>query len=111
MICLTGDLHHMSLRTGNQAHCDITELKVAKIKKRLRESHKIDLVYPDKVLDQIAERCTEVETGARNIDYILQGTLLPQISSAILEKMTEGPLPDKLNLVTDDKGEFTLNFD
>lgn len=29
MICLTGDLHHMTLRTGNQAHCDITEIQVA----------------------------------------------------------------------------------
>ena len=29
MICLSGDLHHMSLKTGNQAHCDITELQVA----------------------------------------------------------------------------------
>ena len=29
MICLTGDLHHASLGTGNQKHCDTTELKVA----------------------------------------------------------------------------------
>lgn len=31
MICLTGDLHHTSLGTGNQKHCDTTELKVAQI--------------------------------------------------------------------------------
>jgi len=29
MICLTGDLHHMSLKTGNQQHCDITEMQTA----------------------------------------------------------------------------------
>ena len=29
MICLTGDLHHMSLNTGNQQHCDITEMQTA----------------------------------------------------------------------------------
>ena len=29
MICLTGDLHHASLRTGNQAHCDLSEIQVA----------------------------------------------------------------------------------
>ena len=28
-ICLTGDLHHMSLGTGNQLHCDITEIQTA----------------------------------------------------------------------------------
>lgn len=30
MICLTGDIHHMSLRTGNQKHCDKTEVAVAR---------------------------------------------------------------------------------
>lgn len=30
MICLTGDLHHASLRTGNQRHCDLSELQVAR---------------------------------------------------------------------------------
>lgn len=30
MICLTGDLHHQSLGTGNQAHCDLTEIEVAR---------------------------------------------------------------------------------
>jgi hypothetical protein len=30
MICLTGDIHHMSLGTGNQRHCDITEVQVAR---------------------------------------------------------------------------------
>ena len=30
MICLTGDLHHMSLGTGNQKHCEITEIQVAR---------------------------------------------------------------------------------
>lgn len=29
MICLTGDLHHSSLRTGNQSHCDVPEIEVA----------------------------------------------------------------------------------
>lgn len=28
MICLTGDIHHSSLKTGNQEACDITEIQV-----------------------------------------------------------------------------------
>ncbi|MCA9581167.1 MAG: polysaccharide deacetylase family protein [Myxococcales bacterium] len=28
-VCLTGDLHHMGLGTGNQAHSDITEIQTA----------------------------------------------------------------------------------
>ena len=30
MICLSGDLHHMSLNTGNQQHSNMTELQVAR---------------------------------------------------------------------------------
>lgn len=30
MICLTGDLHHATLRTGNQQHCDISEIQAAR---------------------------------------------------------------------------------
>jgi len=34
--------------------------------------------------EQIVARCTEVETGARNIDHIVNKTLLPQIATEIL---------------------------
>lgn len=38
MICLTSDLHHSTLRTGNQRHCDRTEIQVAQDFVRLLES-------------------------------------------------------------------------
>jgi type VI secretion system protein VasG len=66
--------------------------------------------YTDDVVAQIASRCTEVETGARNIDHILQGTLLPMISTEILQRMSAGPLPDRLDLDLDDGGELYLRF-
>jgi len=89
---------------------EIVRLKVARLGKRLDESHKMKFVYSDKVVDQIAARCVEVETGARNIDHIMQGTLLPRISTEILEQMTLGPLPGCLHLDIDDQGEFTYTF-
>jgi type VI secretion system protein VasG len=85
-------------------------LKLARLVDRLAESHKMKLIYSDDVVSQIAARCTEVETGARNIDHILQGTLLPRISTEILERMTIGPLPELLTLGIDDKGDFTFTF-
>lgn len=45
MICLTGDLHHMSLKTGNQAHCDITELEVARIYLEMLEKADIKVTF------------------------------------------------------------------
>jgi type VI secretion system protein VasG len=88
----------------------IVELKLGQLRKRLMENHAIVLDYPAQVVEQIALRCTEVETGARNIDHIMQGTLLPRISSELLLKMAEGALPERLEITLDDKGEFQMQF-
>ena len=62
------------------------------------------------VIDAIADRCTEVETGARNVDHILRGTLLPRISQEILKKMAEGELPKTLSIGIAAGGEFSFAF-
>ncbi len=93
-----------------EAMKEIVSLKLNKLGERLMETHKISFKYTPKVIDQIAERCTEVETGARNIDHILQGTLLPQISNEILSKMGEGEVPATLNLDISESGEFLIEF-
>ena len=89
---------------------EITTLKMNKVTRRLADSHRMTLECDDAVLDQIADRCTEVETGARNIDHILEGTLLPMMSSMLLEKMAEGDLPRTMRLGVDDQGSFQLEF-
>lgn len=43
MICLTGDLHHMSLQTGNQQHCSISEMKTANLFLKLLEQYHIKM--------------------------------------------------------------------
>ena len=70
----------------------------------------LDLVVAPAVITAIAGRCTEVETGARNIDHILAGTLLPQISTALLSRMAAGTPPKGLALGVGADGAFTLSF-
>lgn len=45
MICLTGDIHHSSLGTGNQQHCDITEIQVAARYTRLLEEAGVKVTF------------------------------------------------------------------
>jgi hypothetical protein len=45
MICLTGDIHHMSLKTGNQAHCDITEAQVAQRYLKMLEEAGVNVTF------------------------------------------------------------------
>jgi type VI secretion system protein VasG len=68
----------------------IIELKLDKIKRRMRENHKIRLHYDDSVVGEVAKRCTEVESGARNVDNILTNTMLPDISRRLLASLAEG---------------------
>jgi type VI secretion system protein VasG len=89
---------------------DIVKLKINAIGQRLAKSHRMAFDVDPAVIDQVAQRCTEVETGARNIDHILSGSLLPKISTEILTRMNEGPLPKRLKLGLDAGGEFELTF-
>jgi type VI secretion system protein VasG len=65
----------------------IIKLKLAKIQRRIQENHKIELLYDTAVVDEVARRCTEVESGARNVDNILTNTMLPEISRQLLGRM------------------------
>ncbi|HEY9160974.1 MAG TPA: type VI secretion system ATPase TssH [Desulfomonilia bacterium] len=69
---------------------EIVRLKLNKVAKRLKQNRKVDFVFGDEIIDAIASRCTEVDSGARNADHILTNTLLPEISKEILARMAAG---------------------
>ncbi len=89
---------------------DITRLKLNGLLSRLKTNQRIDATYSDKLVESIAARCTEVDTGARNIDHILRATLMPMLSAAILEKLAEAKPPRKLFIDIDDQKNFTARF-
>jgi type VI secretion system protein VasG len=68
----------------------IIKLKLGKIQRRLTETHRVAMTFDEALVGQVAERCTEVESGARNVDNILTNTLLPEISRELLERMAAG---------------------
>ena len=88
----------------------IVTLRLEKLADRLLESHKMQLSYSGKVVECIAERCTEVETGARNIDHIMRGTILPQLSERILTRMGAGEMPATVRLDLAKDGNFSISF-
>jgi type VI secretion system protein VasG len=85
----------------------IVKLKLGKIQKRLMETHKIRLEAGQDVIDAVAARCTEVESGARNVDNILTNTVLPDVSRRLLNLMVEGTKPESLTVKVAEDGSFT----
>jgi type VI secretion system protein VasG len=88
----------------------IVRLKLEKLAERLMQNNKMQLTYTDTVVDQITDRCTEVETGARNIDYILSGNIMPRMSQEILTHMSEGGMPSAVRLDLNKDGSFKIEF-
>jgi type VI secretion system protein VasG len=87
----------------------IVRLKLGKIQRRLMETHKIALTHDDALIEEVARRCTEVESGARNVDNILTNTLLPEISRRILGRMAERRKLDPIHVTISAEGEFVYN--
>ena len=85
----------------------ITDLKLGKVARRMGNSHGVTLTWDDSVGDTIAARCTEVETGARNVDHIIRGTLMPQLSEEVLGRIGDGGLPEAIH-VTFEEGRFRI---
>jgi type VI secretion system protein VasG len=84
----------------------IIELKLGKIQKRIRENHKIDLLCSEALIREIAHRCTEVESGARNVDNIITNTLLPEISRRLLSRIAEGQKLQSIDVTVGEDGSF-----
>jgi type VI secretion system protein VasG len=91
----------------DEAMKQIVTLKLAKIQRRIRENHKIELTYDPAVVAEVAKRCTEVESGARNVDNILTNTMLPDVSRYLLSRMAERQKPSSIHVSVGENGAFT----
>jgi type VI secretion system protein VasG len=94
----------------DEALKQIIVLKLAKIQRRLQETHRLSLTYDDTLIDEIAKRCTEVESGARNVDNILTNTLLPDVSRRLLSAMAEGEQPETIHVGLGENGSFVYDW-
>ena len=87
----------------------ITELKLNKLGDRIEESHGVRPTVSDAVLEEITKRCTEVETGARNVDHIMRGSLTPLIAMELLSVMSRGDKVGSVDISLGDDGSFRVD--
>jgi type VI secretion system protein VasG len=85
-------------------------LKLGKIQRRIKENHKIAMVCSDAVIEEVAKRCTEVESGARNVDNILSNTMLPEISRQVLSRMAEEAPLERVTVGVGEDSRFTYEW-
>ncbi|MFY1910571.1 type VI secretion system ATPase TssH [Achromobacter xylosoxidans] len=84
----------------------IIGLKLARIAERVQANHRAVFDWDDALVEAVLARCTEVDTGARNVDHILNGTLLPQIAEQVLGRMAQGEAIARICVTAGKNGDF-----
>ena len=91
---------------GDEVLANIIRLKLARIGARVLDNHKALFEYDDALVAAVLSRCTEVDSGARNVDNILGGTLLPEIADSVLARMMEGGAIARVKVGATRAGKF-----
>ncbi|MFN7945846.1 MAG: type VI secretion system ATPase TssH [Blastocatellia bacterium] len=89
---------------------EIIKLQLGRIGRRIAENHGADFSYTEAVINEIASRCKEVESGARNVDHILTRTLLPEMSGEFLSRMAEGKAVTRVKVDVGEGGQFSYEI-
>ena len=85
---------------------EIINLKLSRIGKRIATNHKAEFTHDKALVEAVLARCTEVDSGARNVDNILNGSLLPEIAESVLARMAEGSAISRIKVSASKKGDF-----
>ena len=88
----------------------IVELKLARLADRFLQNHRATFSWDDEVIELVTARCTEVDSGARNIDFILTQTVLPELSTRVLERISMSRPFSAVHLGADSADCFEYHF-
>jgi type VI secretion system protein VasG len=91
---------------GDEALERIIRLKLDRIARRVQLNHQARFDYDSKLVEAVLARCTEVDSGARNVDHILNGTLLPEIALQVLQRMADGQGVSRIKASAAKSGDF-----
>jgi len=80
----------------------IVTISMSRIRQRVEGHYDAEFEWEDDLLDTIVSRCTEHESGARNIENILKRGLLADLSQLLLERSAEG---EEINTIKVSKGK------
>ncbi len=87
----------------------IIRLKLDRVRRRVEASHHAEFHYDDALVESLLARCTEVDIGARAVDQIINGSLLPEIADTVLARMADGQGLSRIKVGANKRG-FTYQI-
>ncbi len=88
----------------------IIKLQLGKIRDRIADNHGAQFSYDEAVIETVAKRCTDVDSGARNVYNILTGTMLPDMSGEVLSRMASGENIKKVHVGVGPEENFVYDI-
>lgn len=85
---------------------EIIVLKLARIKSRMREEHKVLLSFDEHIIENILSQCQQAAQGARQADNIISKDILPALSSEILSRIVEKKTMKTMRVTVGKNGEY-----
>jgi type VI secretion system protein VasG len=84
--------------------------KLSKITARIQKQYQTRVEYTDELIELILSRCTEVDSGARNVDNILNSSVLPELATQILISLADNKVPKLIQIDSRDNSiEYRLD--
>ena len=96
---------------GDEVLARIIRLKLERIGARIAANHQARFDTDEALVNAVLARCTEVDSGARNVDAILNGTLLPEIADSVLAAMAEGGAIARIKCGATRAGKFKYTIE
>ncbi|MGZ3184093.1 MAG: type VI secretion system ATPase TssH [Telluria sp.] len=96
---------------GDDVLAQVIRQKLDRIGARIAASHGVPFRYDDAVPEAVLARCTDADAGARNVDAILNGSLLPQVAGEILGRMAQGAPVAALAVTVGEEGAFIVRME
>jgi type VI secretion system protein VasG len=95
---------------GDEQIRAIVSLKLGKLAQRFSRNHKAQFSWDEAVAQTITARCTEVDSGARNVDHILSHAVLPELSRLVLERISMSDPFGEVHMGVDARDDFSFTF-
>ena len=88
---------------------ELIEIKLGRLGERLNR-RQLEFTYCQKLVDHLAERCTQSDSGARLIDHLLDLHVLPLVADRLLDAMATGESLKRVHATLDSSGSVTCEF-
>jgi len=88
---------------------ELIEIKLGRLGERLNR-RQLDFTYCQNLVDHLAQRCTQSDSGARLIDHLLDLHVLPLVADRLLDAMATGESLKRVHATLDGNASVICEF-